>query len=57
MGVSLENARNAAERLALGNAIRDTGNHYLPVDKKAGEIAAQLVEAEIIKLLESDGLS
>jgi hypothetical protein len=54
VGVPIENARNAAERLALGKVIRDTGNHYLPGNKEAGELAAQLIEGEIIQLLESE---
>jgi len=53
-GVPVDMARNVAERLAIAQLIIDTGNHYLPGDKEAGDRAAALVEPEIIKLLEND---
>jgi hypothetical protein len=51
-GVSIEIARNAAERLAIAGLITDTGNHYLPGNKEATGLAAASIEPEIIKLLE-----
>jgi predicted nucleic acid-binding protein len=54
-GVSLESAKNVAERLAIAKVITDTGNHYLAGNKESGELAAALVEAEIIRLLENEG--
>lgn len=50
-GVSIEIARNAAERLSLTGFISDTGNHYLAKNKEIGNLAAESVESEIIKLL------
>lgn len=54
-GISVETAKNVAERLPIAGVITDTGNHYLVTNKDAGELAAALVEAEIIKLLEYEG--
>jgi hypothetical protein len=53
IGVSVEMARNAAERLAFAGVLIDTGNHYLVADKAAGKQAAAVVEAEIIELLKN----
>lgn len=50
-GVPVEAARNALERLALTGLITDTGHNYLAIDGRQGEMAAQLVEPEMIKLL------
>lgn len=50
-GVPIEIAKNVAERLTIGGLIRDTGNHYLPGDLAAAELAAAAVEPEIIELL------
>ena len=50
-GVSAESAKNVAVRLSIAGVITDTGNHYLTANKEAGELAAALVEAEIITLL------
>jgi hypothetical protein len=50
--VSIDRARNAAERLAIAKLITDTGSHYLVTDKETADAAALLVESEIIKLLE-----
>lgn len=50
-GVAIEVAKNVAERLTIAGLIRDTGNHYLPVDLAAAELAAAAVEPEIIELL------
>lgn len=50
-GIGADRAKNAAERLAIAGLIRDTGHHYLIVNKEADEAAASLVETEIIKLL------
>jgi predicted nucleic acid-binding protein len=52
-GTSIEVAKNVTERLVLSGVIIDTGSHYLPGSKEDGELAATMVEAEIIKLLES----
>ena len=43
-------ARNALERLALAGLITDTGHNYLVVEGRQAEMAAQLVEPEMIKL-------
>jgi hypothetical protein len=53
-GVSIEIARNTAERLALTGFISDTGNHYLVKNKEIGELAAESVESQIIKLLQEN---
>ena len=47
-------ARNVAERLAINGFVRDTGNHYLVVDRAIGEIVAPTVEAEIIAWLQKN---
>ena len=49
-GANADAARNVLERLALAGLIRDTGNNYLAADRPASEKAAELVEAEMIKL-------
>ena len=49
-GVAAEAARNALERLALAGLITDTGHNYLAVEGRQAEMAAQLVEPEMIKL-------
>jgi len=49
-GVAAEAARNALERLALAGLITDTGHNYLAVEERQAEMAAQLVEPEMIKL-------
>jgi hypothetical protein len=49
-GVPAEAASNALERLALAKLITDTGNNYLAIDGRQAEIAAQLVEPEMIRL-------
>lgn len=49
-GVVVEAARNALERLALAGLIRDIGNTYLAVEGRHADMAAQLVEPEMIKL-------
>jgi rRNA-processing protein FCF1 len=51
-GVRIEVAQNIAQRLALAGIIKDTGNHYLSDKNEASEIAAALVEPEIIKALQ-----
>lgn len=48
-GVAAEVARNALERLALAGLITDTGHNYLAVEGCPAEMAAQLVEPEMIK--------
>jgi hypothetical protein len=50
-GVSIEVAKNVAERLIISGLIRDTGNHYLPGDPGTAELAAGATEPEIIELL------
>lgn len=49
-GVAAEAARNALERLALAGLITDTGHNYLALEGRQAEMAAQLVEPEMIKL-------
>ena len=49
-GVATEAARNSLERLALAGLVTDTGHNYLAVDGRQAEMAAQLVEPEMIKL-------
>ena len=51
-GVAPEMAKNVAERLAMNGFVRDTGNHYLVIDRAIGELAAPTVETEIIAWLE-----
>jgi predicted nucleic acid-binding protein len=51
-GVSANNAKHVAERLAITGLVTDTGNHYLSKNKEASDLAATIVEPEIIKLLE-----
>ena len=55
-GHPLDAARNVVERLVITRFVRDTGNHYLPADRRIGEIAAGTVEGEIIALLAKDDL-
>ncbi len=45
-------AKNVAERLAINGFVRDTGNHYLVVDRTIGELVDPTVETEIIAWLE-----
>lgn len=49
-GSSADAARNVLERLTLAGMIRDTGNNYLAVDSRDAQLAARLVEDEMIKL-------
>ena len=49
-GVATEAARNALERLAMVGLIRDTGHNYLAAEGRQADLAAQLVEGEMIKL-------
>jgi hypothetical protein len=50
-GMSTEVARNVADRLTIAGLVRDTGNHYLPNDTPAAQLAAAATEPEIIALL------
>jgi hypothetical protein len=50
-GVNPDAAKNVAERLTLARVLRDTGNHYLPSDLVAAELAAAAVEADMVDLL------
>jgi hypothetical protein len=50
-GHSVEEIANSTGRLVLSGIIRDTGNHYLPVDIRIGNLAAAAVENDIIDLL------
>lgn len=50
-GLSEDLINNGIGRLVLTGVIRDTGNHYLPADRKIGELAAATVENDIISLL------
>lgn len=49
-GAATEAVRNALERLALAGLITDTGHNYLVVESRHADMAAQLVEPEMIKL-------
>lgn len=51
-GLPVDAARNVIDRLLITGFVRDTGNHYLPIDRRIGETAATTVEGEIIALLE-----
>lgn len=51
-GIASDVVRNVAERLAMTGFVRDTGNHYLIVDRTIGELVAPTVEAEIIAWLQ-----
>lgn len=44
-------AANVCERLVLAGLVRDTGNNYLPTQGRASEVAADLVEREVIPLI------
>lgn len=48
--IAAEAARNALDRLAMAGLIHDTGHNYLAVDGRLMEVAAMLVEPEMIKL-------
>lgn len=50
-GVDAEAARNALERLALAGLVRDIGHLYLAVEGRHADMAAELVELEMIKLI------
>jgi hypothetical protein len=50
-GAAADSARNALERLALVGLIRDTGHNYLAVAGPQADMAAQMVEPEMIKLI------
>jgi hypothetical protein len=45
-------AHNIAERLALVGLVQDTGRHYIVPDRELAGVAASLVEADIIALLD-----
>jgi hypothetical protein len=49
--VAPDMAKNVAERLAINGFVRDTGNHYLVIDRVIGELVAPTVETEIITWL------
>jgi hypothetical protein len=49
--VNPDAAKNVAERLTLAGVLRDTGNHFLPADLVAAELAAAVVEADMVDLL------
>jgi hypothetical protein len=51
-GVPVETTKNVTERLVIAGILADTGNHYLSRNKVASEMAANLVEPEIIQRLE-----
>jgi len=53
-GLSSELINNGIGRLVLTGVIRDTGNHYLPADRKIGDLAAAAVESDIINLLNAN---
>jgi len=49
--IDAEFGRNAAQRLVLAQLIYDTGNHYLPRDSTACDLAATEVEDLMIELV------
>lgn len=49
-GVSADAARNALDRLALAGLIRDTGHNYLAAEGRPADLAAALVEADMVKV-------
>jgi hypothetical protein len=49
--IDAEFGRNAAQRLVLAQLIHDTGNHYLPRDSTACDLAATEVEDLMIELV------
>ena len=51
-GIPVETAKNVTERLVIAGILADTGNHYLSRNKVASDMAANLVEPEIIQRLE-----
>jgi hypothetical protein len=51
-GLALPLAHNIAERLALVGLVQDTGHHYIVPDRELAGVAASLVEADIIALLD-----
>lgn len=51
MGVDRARAENACDRLTLAGLISEIGGHVLPVAKRPGELAAALVESEVIALM------
>lgn len=51
-GHNVDAARNVIDRLVITGFVRDTGNHYLIANRRAGEVAAARVEGEIIALLD-----
>lgn len=44
---------NVAQGLVLASMLRDSGNHYLPVDKSVAQQAADEVQPLVLKLLEN----
>jgi hypothetical protein len=48
--IAPEAARNALERLAMAGLIQDTGHNYIAAEGRLAEVAALLVEPEMIKL-------
>ena len=52
--VASDVARNVAERLTMNGFVRDTGNHYLVIDRAIGELVAPTVETEIIAWLKKN---
>jgi hypothetical protein len=52
VGIAPDVVRNVGERLAMSGFVRDTGNHYLIVDRSIGELMAPTVEEEIIAWLQ-----
>ena len=53
-GLSDDLISNGIGRLVLSGIVRDTGNHYLPIDRKIGDLAAATVENDIIDLLNAN---
>jgi hypothetical protein len=52
-GVSVDIAKNVADRLVISGMIKDIGNHFLADQNEVSQLAANSVESEIIRALES----
>lgn len=50
-GIPIQTIKNVADRLVIAGMIGDTGNHYILLNKTAGDLAAKETENEIIKLI------
>ena len=51
-GMPIDVATNALQRLALHGLIRETAHHYLSISDRLSEMAAEVVEPDIIELIQ-----